>query len=88
MNGLFQVIGPLEAFLAIEKLQFRICEIGKLCHSPCKPAAHDSHATLLVSCGSFTHIEAWVCYICVLHLNLKTYFRIREKDRDNAQVSL
>ena len=40
--------------------------------------AREPHAAIsLVSCGSCNHIDMYVSYICLLHLNAVRYFLVR-----------
>ena len=38
--------------------------------------------------GSFTHIEVWISYKCVLHLSLKRFFDVRGRDGGNTNVPM
>ena len=38
-------------------------------------------ALCLVLCCSSTHVEVWVSYTCLLHLNVKRYSRFEDKMR-------
>ena len=51
------------------------------------PEASEQHAALcLAFCSSSTHIEVCISYICLLHLNLKRYFWVKENDGGNDFV--
>ena len=51
------------------------------------PAVHAPLAALcLVSCGSCTHIDMCVSYICLLHLNSVRYFPVRESNGGDIHV--
>ena len=53
------------------------------------PAAREPHAALcLASCGSYTHLEVCVSYMCLLHLSSIRCFLVRGKEGVDAHVSL
>ena len=50
--------------------------------------AHEPLMVLCLGlCSSFTHIEVWISYICLLHLDLKRYILERGKDGGNDYMS-